>query len=149
MSFLCLDFKLTIHLAQKAQIILLLSKEITVLIKYSNFANLFSKKSVEMLLEQIGINEHAIKLEEDKQPLSRLIYNIRPIEFKTLRTYIEINLANGFIRSSKSLAGIPIVFVEKPNGSLCLYINYQDLNNLTIKNRYLLLLIDEFLNRLG
>ena len=61
-------------------------------------------------LENIGINKHAIELEEDKQPLFRLIYSLDPIELETLKTYIKTNLANNFIRSSKSPVGIPILF---------------------------------------
>ncbi len=49
----------------------------------------------------------------------------------------------------KSPTRAPIIFDKKPNGSLRLCVNYQGLNNLTIKNRYPLLLIGEALDRLG
>ena len=70
------------------------------------------------------------------------------MELKILKAYIETNLANSFIKSSKSLAGASILFDQKSDGSLHLYVNYQHLNNLTIKNRYLLPLIRELLDRL-
>jgi hypothetical protein len=35
-----------------------------------------------------------------------------------LKDYIEKNLAKNFIRRSKSLAGVPILFVKKKDGSL-------------------------------
>ena len=69
------------------------------------------------------------------------------MELETFKTYIETNLANGFIRPSKSPAGAPIFCVRKPDNSLRLCFNYRGLNNLTIKNRYPLLLINESLNR--
>ena len=68
---------------------------------------------------------------------------------ETLKTYIKTNLANGFIRPSKSPAGAPILFDRKPDGSLRLCVDYRGLNNITIKNRYPLPLIGESLNRLG
>ena len=68
---------------------------------------------------------------------------------KTLKAYIKTNLANGFIRSSKSPTGAPILFDQKSNNSLRLYVNYRGLNNLTIKNWYSFLLIGESLDRLG
>ena len=68
---------------------------------------------------------------------------------ETLKTYIKTNLANGFIRPSKSPAGAPILFDRKPDGSLRLCVDYRGLNNLTIKNRYPLPLIGESLDRLG
>ena len=71
------------------------------------------------------------------------------MELETLKAYIETNLANGFIRPSKSPAGAPILFDWKSDGSLWLCVNYRGLNNLTIKNRYPLPLIGESLDRLG
>ena len=41
-----------------------------------------------------------------------------------------------------------IFFIFKKNKSLKFCINYQNLNIVTIKNQYLLLLIDEMLNQL-
>ena len=71
------------------------------------------------------------------------------MELETLKIYIKINLANGFICPSKSPAGAPILFDRKPNRSLHLCLDYRDLNNITIKNRYLLPLIGESLDWLG
>ena len=71
------------------------------------------------------------------------------MELETLKTYIETNLANGFIRPSKSPVGAPILFDKKLDESLCLCIDYWSLNNITIKNQYPLPLIGESLNRLG
>ena len=68
------------------------------------------------------------------------------MELKTLKTYIETNLANGFIRPLKSPADAPILFVCKPDGSFRLCVDYQGLNNLTIKNRYPFPLIAESLD---
>ena len=91
-------------------------------------------ENVAEFLENTGMNEYTIKLEKSKQPLFRSIYSLGLIELKTLKTYIKTNLANGFIRSSKSPAGAPILFDKKPNESLRLYVDYQSLNNITIKN---------------
>ena len=68
------------------------------------------------------------------------------MELETMKTYIKANIASGFIRHSKSPAGIPILFVQKKDGSLQLCIDYRELNNLIIKNCYLLPLIGELLN---
>ena len=94
-----------------------------------------------MLPKYTGIKEHAIKLEEDNQPLYRPIYSLGLRELKTLKTYIKANLANGFIQPSKFHTNALILFVYKPNGSLRLCVDYQSLNNLTIKNWYPLPLI--------
>ena len=49
------------------------------------------------LLENIGMNEHAIKLEEDKQPSFGPIYSLELVELEPLKTYFKTNLANSFI----------------------------------------------------
>ena len=96
-SFLSLGSKMTIHPARKAQIALLLAKKVTIPAKYTNFSDVFSKKSAKMLPKRTKINKHAIELEEDKQPPYKPIYNLGLVELETLKTYIKTNLANGFI----------------------------------------------------
>ena len=78
-----------------------------------------------------------------------MIYSLRPVELEILKTYIKTNLANNFIRPSKSPTGAPIFFDKKPDRSFRLCVNYCGLNNITIKNRYPLSLIDKSLDRLG
>ena len=140
---------MTIYLAFEAQIALLVAENVIVLAKYLDFADLFLKKSAEMLPKRTGINKHAIELEDGKQSLYKPIYSLGPVELETLKTYIEINLANDFIQPSKSPAGAPILFVYKLDGNLQLCIDYQGLNNLTIKHWYPFLLIGESINQLG
>ena len=101
------------------------------------------------LLENTGIVRHAIKLQDSKQPPYGPIYSLEPVELEILKTYIKIHLKTGFIRSFKSSVGALILFDKKSDDSLCLCVNYQGLNNLTIKNEYLLSLIREALDRLG
>ena len=95
-----------------------------ILAKYSDYSDVFLTENTAELPENTGMNEHAIKLEEGKQPSFGLIYSLGPVELETLKTYIETNLANGFIRLFKSPAGAPILFDRKLNGSLRLYVDY-------------------------
>ena len=108
---------MTIYLAWKAQIALLLFKKVIVLAKYIDFSEIFLKKLAKVLSKCIRIYKHAIKLENGKQSPYRSIYSLNLLEFKTLKTYIKTNLANGFIQSSKSLTSATILFVCKSNGS--------------------------------
>jgi hypothetical protein len=68
-------------------------------------------------------------------------------ELVALKEFLKKNLAKGFIREFKSPAGALILFVLKKDGSLRLYVNYQSLNAITVKNRYLLPFIFEIMNR--
>ena len=122
--------RMTIYPSRKAQLAMLLGKEVTVPTKYLDFADVFLEKSANVLSERIKANKHVIKLEKGKQPPYGPIYSLEPIELKILITYIETNLANGFIRVStlaKSRPGFrtPRV-VRGARGDLSLSIGPED-----------------------
>ena len=123
MHIALLTLKMTIHLAQKAEIALLLAEKVTVPAEYTDFVDVFLKELAEVLPKWNSINKHVIKLEKGKQPPYGAIYSLGLVELETLKTYIKTNLANGFIRPLKSPAGAPILFVYKPNGSLQLCVD--------------------------
>ena len=101
------------------------------------------------LLKCIQLNEHIIDLKDGKQPPYKLIHSLGLIELETLKTYIETHLKTRFIQSSNSPTYDPILFNKKLDGIFRLCINYQGLNNLMIKNWYLLSLIRKLLNQLN
>ena len=68
------------------------------------------------------------------------------MKLEILKTYIENNLANNFIKPSKFFAGAPIFFEKKSIKNLQLYIDYQGFNNLIIKNHYFLSLVKKLLD---
>ncbi len=70
-------------------------------------------------------------------------------ELQALRKFLDKNLGRGSIRASSSPVASPVLFVKKPNGDLCLCVDYKKLNAITIKNRYPLPLINETLDRLA
>ncbi len=85
---------MSVHLAKKTPIALLLAKKITVLEKYFDFVDVFS--AVERL-KRADIDEHTINLEPGRQSLYKPIYSSKPVELKILKTYIKTNLTNRFI----------------------------------------------------
>lgn len=75
----------------------MLIKKITILDRYSNFADIFLKKKILVLLEQINFNEHIIKFKSDKQPSYRPIYSLGLVKLETLKIYIKTYLKIRFI----------------------------------------------------
>ena len=124
------------HPSKRAQIAHLKSDKVSIKVssKYADFADVFSPKLAVELFKYIEINNYAIELVDNQQLSYDLIYSLSSIELKTFKVYIENNLANNFIKPFKSPAGVSIIFDKKPNGNLRLYVDYQNLNNLTIKN---------------
>ena len=139
------------QIQDKAQVGALLFNKapIEVLAEYLDYSNVFLAENAAELSENTRMNEYAIKLEEAKQPSFGAIYSLGPVELETLKIYIKTNLANGFICLSKSPTGAFILFDRKLDRRLCLCIDYWSLNNITIKNWYLLPLIEESFDRFG
>ena len=82
-----LRLRMNIHPARKAQLALLLIKKVTVPVEYSDFADVFLEKSANVHPERTWANEHAIEVEEGKQPPYGHIYSLGPVELKTFKTY--------------------------------------------------------------
>ena len=119
-------------------------------IAYKEYLHLFSKSKAEQLLPH-HLTDYAIEFEASSRgrlPYGR-IYSLSETELKTLKTYIEVNLRNGFIQRSSSATAAPILFVKKKDGALRLCVDYRVLNKITIKNRYPIPLISEMLDRVG
>ena len=69
-------------------------------------------------------------------------------ELHSLKEYLDDMLGKGFIRPSNSLAGAPIIFVKKKDGSLRLCVDYRGLNRITRKNRYPIPLVGNLIDQL-
>ncbi len=116
--------------------------------EYHEFTDLFSKKQADELPSNRPY-DHTVPLESEKALPFGSIYKLSPVKLKTVRAYVEENLRKGFIRHSQSSCGAPIVFAKKKDESLRLCVNYRGLNKITVKNRYLLPLIEELLERIS
>ncbi|GJV21524.1 retrovirus-related pol polyprotein from transposon 17.6 [Tanacetum coccineum] len=79
---------------------------------------------------------------------SRAPYRLALSEMKELSDQL-LELSNkGFIRPSSSPWGAPVLFVKKKDGSFRMCIDYRELNNLTMKNRCPLPIIDDLFDQL-
>ncbi|GJV75851.1 hypothetical protein Tco_1507435 [Tanacetum coccineum] len=81
-------------------------------------------------------------------PVSRAPYRLAPSEMQELSNQLQELSDRGFIRPSTSPWGAPILFVKMKDGSFRMCIDYQELNKLTVKNRYPLPRIDNLFDQL-
>jgi len=85
--------------------------------QYQDFVEVFSKVKAETLPPHRP-TDHAIDLESAyKLPHTR-IYNLAEFELKTLKAYIETNLARSFTNRSASPAAALIRFAKKKDRGL-------------------------------
>nr|GEY42566.1 reverse transcriptase domain-containing protein [Tanacetum cinerariifolium] len=89
--------------------------------------------------------EFQIDLVPGATPVTLASYRLASIEMKELSDQLKELSDKGFIRPSSLPWGAPILFVKKKYRSFRMCINYHELNKLTVKNRYPLPRIDDFL----
>ncbi|GJU68514.1 putative reverse transcriptase domain-containing protein [Tanacetum coccineum] len=92
--------------------------------------------------------EFRIDLIPGATPVAESPYRLAPSEMKELSKQLQELQDEGFIRPSHSPWGVPVLFVKKKDGSLRMCIDYQELNKLTVKNRYPLPRIDDLFDQL-
>src|SRR5258706_2653106 len=117
--------------------------------EYHDFIPSFLKAVADLLPPHRPNVDHKITLKEGFTPLFGPLYSLSREELETLREWILANLGKGFICTSSSPAGAPVLFVRNKNGSLRLCMDYRGLNVGTINNRYPLPLVRETLAQLA
>ena len=70
------------------------------------------------------------------------------IELQELRVQLQELLDKGFIRPSTSPWSHPVLFAKNKDKTFRLFIDYRQLNRVTIKNRYPLPRIDDLFDQL-
>ena len=79
-----------------------------------------------------------IEIKPGAKPISKTMYRMTVPKLFELQMQLKELLDLGLIRPSVSPWGAPINFFKKKDGSLCLCIDYMDLNHATMKNMYLI-----------
>ena len=92
--------------------------------------------------------DHKIELVPGHSPPSRPTIRLSAAEMAELKKQLDELLAAGFIQSSKSPFGAPILFVKKKDGTMRMCVDYRALNDITVKNSYPLPRVDELFDRL-
>ena len=90
--------------------------------------------------------DFVIELHPGTSPIYMTPHRIAPIELHELKVQLQELLDKGFIRSSTSPWGAPVVFAKEKDKTLRLCNDYRQLNRVTIKNWYPLPRIDDLFN---
>ena len=93
--------------------------------------------------------DHAIDLKEMFKPRKGRIYPLSKNEREEVQNFVNDQLRKGYIRLSKSPQTSPVFFVDKKDGSKRMVMDYCNLNDQTVKNNYLLLLITDLIDNIG
>ncbi|KAF9799987.1 hypothetical protein IEO21_10464 [Rhodonia placenta] len=115
--------------------------------QYHEFLNVFSKEASERLPERKPY-DHAIKLVPGYSMFHSKVYPLLNNEQEELDKFLKEQLTKGYIQESKSPISSPFFFIKKKEGTLQPVQDYRRLNAITVKNRYLLPLIAEMVDKL-
>jgi hypothetical protein len=97
---------------------------------YHDFFNIFSHAKAKTFPPHRSY-DHTINIEDDGVPPHGPIYPLSNTELEALQEYLNDMLSKGFIQSSQSPGGAPVVFAKKKDCSLRMCIDYRGLNRLT------------------
>jgi hypothetical protein len=89
-----------------------------------------------------------IALKPGTAPICRTPYRMATLELVELKEHIKKLLEIGFIHPSSSPWGAPVIFVSKKDGTQRSCKDYHALNEVTVKNKYLLPRIDDLFDQL-
>jgi hypothetical protein len=92
--------------------------------------------------------EFVIELVHGAAPIFKRLYRMAANQLAELKEQLRELLDKGYIHPSASPWGAPVIFVPKKNGTQRICIDYCSLNEVTIKNKYLLPRIDDLLDQL-
>uniref|UniRef100_A0A8C5N9Y2 Gypsy retrotransposon integrase-like protein 1 n=1 Tax=Gouania willdenowi TaxID=441366 RepID=A0A8C5N9Y2_GOUWI len=109
--------------------------------EYHDLAPVFSKHQA-LSLPPHRPYDCAIDLQQGAPLPSSRLYNLSKPENEAMERYIQDSLAAGIIRPSSSPVGAGFFFVGKKDWTLRPCIDFRGLNNITIKNKYPLPLIN-------
>ena len=83
------------------------------------------------------------------KPRKGRIYPLSKDEREEVQKFVDDQLRKGYIRPSKSSQTSPVFFVDKKDGKKRMVMDYQSLNEQTVKNNYPLPLITDLIDNMG
>lgn len=94
-------------------------------------------------------SDHHIPLISGAQPVNVRPYRYNPLQKTEIEKQIRDMLKTGIIQHSTSPFASPVLLVKKKDGSWRFCIDYRQLNNITVKNKHPLPVVDELLDELA
>jgi hypothetical protein len=92
--------------------------------------------------------EFVIDLLPGTAPISKRLYRMSLEELKELKKQLTELQEARYIRSNSLACGAPVLFVQKKDGSQRMCVDYRSLNDVTVKNKYLLPRIEDLFDRM-
>lgn len=93
--------------------------------------------------------DRRIVLKDDTKPINLKPYRYQSVQKNVIEKMTQELLDSGVVRNSNSSFASPVVLVKKRDATWRMCVDYRQLNDATVKNRFPIPLIDELLEELG
>jgi len=94
-------------------------------------------------------HDHKIKLLEGANPVNQRPYRYVVHQKDEIDKIVQDMIKSGTIQVSSSPFASPVVLVKKKDGTWRLCVDYTELNGMTVKDRFLIPLIEDLMDELG
>ena len=119
-----------------------------VLEEYHEFLNVFSKEASDTLSSHLKYDHQIHLLEGYRDYGNSLLSKMSEPKLQFVKKFLEKHLKKGFIKASSAPCSSRIMLIAKLEGGIRFYVDYRRLNELTKKDAYPILLIEETLAQL-
>ena len=116
--------------------------------EYHEFLDVFSKEASDTLSEHSKYDHRIWFLEGYKNHGNSPLRAMFEPKLQFVKKFVEEHLKKGFIEASSALCLSPIMLAVKPGGGVWFCVDFRRLNELTVKDAYLIPLIEETLAQL-
>ena len=116
--------------------------------EYHKFLDVFSKEASDTLSEHSKYDHRIRFLESYKDYGNSPLWAMSEPKLQFMKKFVEKHLKKGFIEANSALCLSPIMLAVKPGGSVQFCVDYRRLIELTVKDAYLIPLIEETLAQL-
>jgi hypothetical protein len=94
-------------------------------------------------------HDHHIPILPNAIPVVSKPYRYSPLHKDEIENQVRGLLQAGLVTPSTSPFASPVLLVQNKDGTWCFCVDYRKLNDITIKNRYSIPIIDEILDELA